>query len=70
MTIRIAFPTIAACLLLSVPALAETFEVKMLNRGEKGTMVFEPDYLELEPGDRIRFIPTHKSHRRITAWAW
>ena len=66
MTMRIAFPTIAACLLLSVQALAETFEVKMLNRGEKGTMVFEPDYLELEPGDRIRFVPTHKSHNAAT----
>lgn len=47
-------------------ALAETFEVKMLNRGEKGPMVFEPDYLEIQPGDRVVFIPTHKSHNAAT----
>lgn len=55
-----------ASLSLSFPALAETFEVKMLNRGEKGTMVFEPDYLALQPGDTVRFIPTHKSHNAAT----
>lgn len=47
-------------------AAAETFEVKMLNRGEKGPMVFEPDYLEIKPGDRVVFIPTHKSHNAAT----
>lgn len=55
---------IAATLLFSTshPALAETFEVKMRNRGEKGSMVFEPDYIELKPGDRVKFIATNKSH--------
>lgn len=47
-------------------AMAETFEVKMLNRGEKGPMVFEPDFLEIAPGDRVRFVPTHKSHNAAT----
>ncbi|MCZ7934984.1 pseudoazurin [Agrobacterium leguminum] len=47
-------------------ASAETFEVKMLNRGEKGPMVFEPDFLEIAPGDRVRFVPTHKSHNAAT----
>ncbi|MGF9564225.1 pseudoazurin [Neorhizobium sp. JUb45] len=47
-------------------AMAETFEVKMLNRGEKGPMVFEPDYLEIKPGDRVVFVPTHKSHNAAT----
>lgn len=47
-------------------AFAETFEVRMLNRGEKGSMVFEPDYLEIAPGDRVVFIPTHKSHNAAT----
>lgn len=48
------------------PAAAETFEVKMMNRGEKGPMVFEPDYLEISPGDRVVFVPTHKSHNAAT----
>lgn len=50
----------------SIQAGAETFEVKMLNRGEKGSMVFEPDFLEIAPGDRVRFVPTHKSHNAAT----
>ena len=49
-------------LLLAHPAAAETFEVKMLNRTDTGGMVFEPDYLELQPGDRIKFLATHPSH--------
>ncbi|MGI2034450.1 pseudoazurin [Rhizobium panacihumi] len=47
-------------------AFAETFEVRMLNRGEKGPMVFEPDYLEIKPGDTVKFVPTHKSHNAAT----
>ncbi|AAK89997.1 pseudoazurin [Agrobacterium tumefaciens] len=30
------------------------------------TMVFEPDFLEIGPGDRVRFVPTHKSHNAAT----
>lgn len=47
-------------------ALAETYEVKMMNRGEKGSMVFEPDFLKLAPGDKVKFIATHKSHNAAT----
>ena len=49
-------------LLLAHPAAAEVFEVRMLNRNDTGGMIFEPDYLELRPGDRIRFLATHPSH--------
>lgn len=37
-------------------------EVKMLNRGEAGVMVFEPAYVKAEPGDVIQFVPTDKGH--------
>ncbi|KJF72959.1 pseudoazurin [Agrobacterium arsenijevicii] len=59
---------IALALVTGFPmhAAAETFEVRMLNRGEKGPMVFEPDFLEIAPGDRVRFVPTHKSHNAAT----
>lgn len=57
---------LAAIAVFPLPATAETFEVKMLNRGEKGPMVFEPDFLEIAPGDRVRFVPTHKSHNAAT----
>jgi pseudoazurin len=41
---------------------AAEFEVKMLNKGEKGSMVFEPDLIVAAPGDTIRFVPTDKGH--------
>jgi pseudoazurin len=52
----------AAFGLLAGPALADTIEVKMLNKSEAGSMVFEPDYVVAKPGDTIRFISTDKGH--------
>ena len=44
-------------------AQAETYEIKMLNRGSGGeTMVFEPALLRIEPGDSVTFVPTDKTH--------
>ncbi|WP_120499085.1 pseudoazurin [Roseovarius sp. EL26] len=53
---------IVATLCIGSGALAETIEVKMLNKGEEGTMVFEPAYIAAQPGDTIRFISTDKGH--------
>ena len=47
---------------MSSMAHAETYEVKMLNRGEKGTMVFEPEFLQIAPGDTVKFVATDKGH--------
>ena len=41
---------------------AEEFEVRMLNKGEKGTMVFEPDLVIAQAGDTVKFIPADKGH--------
>lgn len=41
---------------------AKEFEVKMLNKGAKGAMVFEPAFVSAAPGDTIRFVPTDKGH--------
>lgn len=54
--------TMATALLFSGMAHAAEFEVKMLNKGEKGAMVFEPDFIKAMPGDTVRFIPTSKGH--------
>jgi len=49
-------------------AFAETFEVKMLNKGADGErMVFEPSFVQAEPGDTIKFIATDKGHNAETA---
>jgi pseudoazurin len=41
---------------------AADHQVQMLNKGEKGAMVFEPDFIQVEVGDTVTFIPTDKSH--------
>jgi pseudoazurin len=55
----------AALIALGIAATAADaaeFEVKMLNKGAKGTMVFEPDLVKLAPGDSLRFRATDKGH--------
>lgn len=52
----------AAATLVGQFAFAETYEVKMLNKGEAGAMVFEPAFLKVEVGDTVVFIPTDKGH--------
>ena len=43
-------------------ASAETFEVKMLNKGEGGRMIFEPSGLRIAAGDTVKFIASDKGH--------
>jgi pseudoazurin len=46
----------------ATPALAANFEVKMLNKGEAGAMVFEPALVRVQPGDTVTFLATDKGH--------
>ena len=43
-------------------AQAADHEVQMLNKGEKGVMVFQPNYIAAAPGDTVTFVPTDKGH--------
>ena len=52
--------------LLCTSALAQTHEVKMLTRSATAGMVYEPDYLQIAPGDTVRFIPTQSGHNAAT----
>ncbi|MFU0506331.1 pseudoazurin [Pseudaminobacter sp. NGMCC 1.201702] len=48
-----------------IPSYANTgtnHEVRMLNKGVKGVMVYEPDFVSALPGDTVTFIPADKSH--------
>jgi pseudoazurin len=60
----------------ATPALAADHEVHMKNQGADGTMVFEPGYLKVAPGDTVTFVPedpAHNSHAVFTpdgADAW
>ena len=58
---------LALLALLSSPvAMAEVHEVKMLNRGAAGAMVYEPDFLRLQPGDSVRFLSSQSGHNAAT----
>ena len=63
---RIAFALATGLALFAQPAAAETHEVRMLNRNDTGGMVYEPDYIRLNPGDTIKFIATHVTHNAAT----
>ncbi|MFT4706225.1 MAG: pseudoazurin [Yoonia sp.] len=60
------FRMIASGLALSVAltgaAAAEGFEIKMVNRGEAGTMIFEPAFLRIAAGDTVKFIAEDRAH--------
>lgn len=43
-------------------ASAADIEVKMLNKGEDGVMVFEPSFVQAQPGDVVHFVATDKGH--------
>ena len=47
-------------------ALAAEVEVKLLNKGAAGVMVFEPALVTIAPGDSVKFIATDKSHNAET----
>lgn len=54
--------TAVAAVLLATSAFAETFEVKMLNKGTDGAMVFEPAFIKAAVGDTINFVSPDKGH--------
>lgn len=43
-------------------ALAADHQIQMLNKGEKGAMVFQPDFIQASPGDTVTFVPIDKGH--------
>ena len=55
-----------ALLLLGGAAASAEIEVKMLNKGSDGVMVFEPSLVKIEPGDTVKFISTDKGHNAET----
>ena len=67
---RAFLPLAAAIFAAALPAgtaLAEDHEILMLNRGADGqSMVFEPAYLEVAPGDTVTFVATDRAHNAET----
>jgi pseudoazurin len=53
--------TVAALGLAGAASAAEV-EVKMLNKGTEGVMVFEPALVKINPGDTVKFAAADKGH--------
>lgn len=47
---------------LAGAATAAEVEVKMLNKGSTGVMVFEPAMVTIQPGDTVKFVAADKGH--------
>lgn len=46
---------------------AATHEIKMLNNGKDGVMVFEPAFLQAKKGDVVKFVSTDPAHDSASA---
>ena len=49
-------------------AQAADHQIQMLDKGEKGVMVFQPDFVQAAPGDTVTFVPTDKGHLAQSIW--
>lgn len=63
---RMIASSIALSVTLAGAAAAEDFEVQMLNRGDAGTMIFEPAFLRIAAGDTVTFIAEDRGHNAET----
>jgi pseudoazurin len=59
---KIAMLAAATVLVLAGGAQAAEVEVKLLNKGADGVMVFEPAFVKIAPGDTVKFVSTDKGH--------
>ena len=57
---------IAVLMSVAGAATAAEVEVKMLNKGAEGMMVFEPALVKVAPGDTVKFVATDKGHNAET----
>ena len=56
------FATLVAGMLLVSGVFAAEHQIKMLNSGKEGIMVFEPAFIQAAKGDTVKFIKTDPSH--------
>ncbi len=59
-------PVLAMGLAFAGGAMAETYEIQMLNKGEAGRMVFEPAFVQVAPGDTVKFLASTKGHNAVS----
>lgn len=54
--------TLTLCALMASSLSAKQYEVKMVNRNSLGAMSYEPSYLNIRPGDTVKFLRTAPGH--------
>jgi len=59
---KIAMLAAAAVVLVLAGSARAEVEVKLLNKGSDGVMVFEPAFVKIAPGDTVKFVSTDKGH--------
>lgn len=62
----ITLAAVIALMTFAGAAAAAEVEVKMLDKGTQGVMVFEPALVKIEPGDSVKFIASNKGHNAET----
>ncbi|MDP3264584.1 MAG: hypothetical protein U1E06_11030 [Tabrizicola sp.] len=55
-----------AAMLMSTAASAANIEVRMLNKGTDGAMVFEPAFVKAAVGDTVTFLSTSYDRKLVT----
>lgn len=63
---RRVLPAVSLLVLMISQAQAANVQVEMRNKGEAGTMVFEPALVKIAPGDSVTFVPVDKGHNAET----
>ena len=58
--------TVAVLMTMAGGAFGAEVEIKMLNKGAEGMMVFEPALVKISPGDTVKFVATDKGHNAET----
>ena len=57
---------VLAGLLVTGAAQAADYQVQMLNKGARGAMVFEPDFIKVVPGDTVTLSPLTKGSDAVS----
>ena len=58
--------SVAAILLLSIPATAGEVRMEMRNQFESERFVYAPDIIWIAPGDAVVFVPVDKGHNAVS----
>lgn len=66
MMAAVAATVLASVTFAALPASAAEHEVKMLNKGADGMMVFEPSVVKIAPGDTVHFVAADKGHNVLS----